>query len=185
MPYAPNEDAAMYLIGEIMPIVWRSRPTTTLEIVGRDPRPRLLSAARRYPNVVVTGFVEDMRDHLERASVVAAPLRMGTGIQNKILEAMSMGVPVVTTPIGEAGLLRPGDMPPPIAVAADAADLAALLVTRLQVADRDPSPDQRARAWVRERFAWEDMVGRLEGVIGQASSARSVAAHRRASVGVR
>ena len=73
-------------------------------IVGRDPRRRLIAAARGQPNVELTGFVTDMRDHLERASVVVAALRYATGIQNKILEAMAMAVPVVTTPVAEAGL---------------------------------------------------------------------------------
>ena len=158
MPYAPNEDAAIHLIRTIMPIVRRSRPDVRLVIVGRDPRPRLVAAAAGEPNVELTGYVEDMRDQLERASVVVAALRFATGIQNKILEAMAMAVPVVTTPVAEAGLLIPGDVPPPLAVASDPGDLAALIVRRLEAADHGAPPDLDARAWVGERFRW-DAVG--------------------------
>lgn len=165
MPYAPNEDAAIFLIEQVMPRVWAERPTARLRIVGRDPRARLVTAARNAPNVELTGFVPDMREPLDGASVVVAPLRFGMGIQNKILEAMAMEVPVVTTPVAEAGLLRAGDQPPPIAVAAHPDDLAAFAVRRLAAADADGTPDRAARAWISTRFRWDLVGDRLEAIL--------------------
>ena len=165
MSYAPNEDAAIHLIRTIMPIVRRSRPDARLLIVGRDPTPRLFRAARAQANVEVTGYVEDMRDYLEQASVVVAALRYATGIQNKVLEAMSMAVPVVLTPIAEAGLLRIGDDRPPLAVASDPEEIAAFAVRRLEAADRWEGPDLAARAWVSERFRWDVISAELDVVI--------------------
>ena len=165
MPYGPNEDAAIYLIQAIMPIVRRSRPDARLLIVGRDPRRRLIVAARGQPNVELTGFVTDMRDHLERASVVVAALRYATGIQNKILEAMAMAVPVVTTPVAEAGLLSRGDDRPPIAVASDPVRIAAFTVRRLDAADDGAGPDLAARGWVGERFRWDAIGSQLDEIL--------------------
>jgi glycosyltransferase involved in cell wall biosynthesis len=77
MSYAPNEDAALLLIRDILPRLRRQRPDITLELVGLDPTPALLKAAREHPAVRVTGFVPDLRPHLEEATVYVAPLRFG------------------------------------------------------------------------------------------------------------
>jgi len=165
MPYGPNEDAAIHLVETIMPIVRRSRPAARLLIVGRDPRRRLIAAVRGQPNVELTGYVDDMRAQLERASVVVAALRYATGIQNKILEAMAMAVPVVTTPVAEAGLLSSGDARPPLAVALDPERIAALTVRRLDAAERGEGPDLAARAWVAERFRWDALGSQLDEIL--------------------
>ena len=85
-----------YLIAEIMPRVWRTRPAARLYIVGKDPPPAIKQLARN-PLVTVTGTVDDIRPFLWRATVSVVPLLYGAGIQNKILEAMATGTPVVTT----------------------------------------------------------------------------------------
>lgn len=97
MSYHANEAAALFLAGEIMPLVWRERPDVRLLIAGSSPTRavRDLGADRR---ITVTGFVEDLREPLARASVAVAPLRYGVGIQNKVLEAMATATPVVATP---------------------------------------------------------------------------------------
>jgi glycosyltransferase involved in cell wall biosynthesis len=172
MPYAPNEDAALYLLADVMPRVREHRPDTRLVIAGRDPGPRLLAAAALDERVEVTGYVEDLRPQLERAAVVVAPLRFATGIQNKILEAMAMAIPVVTTPVGEAGLLIPGELAPPISVAADAVGLAAAIVGKLDAAKRDPRPDAVARGWVMERFRWDTAIDHIERLLDRARSRR-------------
>src|SRR5512145_3328973 len=117
MNYAPNEDAALYLIDKIMPLVRRALPQLEVLIVGRDPSPALMQKARQSAHVTVTGFVDDMRPYLERAAVFAAPLRYGSGIQNKILEAMAMAVPVITTSIAADGLRLDIASEPPVSVA--------------------------------------------------------------------
>jgi polysaccharide biosynthesis protein PslH len=96
MSYHANASAAQFLAAEVMPLVWRSSPAARLAIVGKSPSPavRALSADSR---VEVTGFVDDIRPWFARASVAVAPMLYGVGIQNKILEAMASGVPVVAT----------------------------------------------------------------------------------------
>lgn len=102
MTFAPNQDAAEFLLDQIAPLVWRRRADVCFAVVGMNPSLRLL--ARRSPRVDVTGYVEDMRPLLETAAVVSAPMRMGTGIKNKILEAWAMGAAVVATPLACQGL---------------------------------------------------------------------------------
>lgn len=102
MSYYPNIDALLFFLREVMPLLRRSYPSARLRIVGAMPPP----AIRRWegPDVTVTGFVEDVRPYLERASVVVAPLRIGGGTRLKILEAMAMATPVVSTTLGAEGL---------------------------------------------------------------------------------
>lgn len=96
MSYHANVTAAMYLLDEIMPRVWQAVPTARVIIAGKDP-PASLSA-RANERVVITGYVPDLRVYLNRATVACAPLLYGAGIQNKVLEAMASGLPVVATP---------------------------------------------------------------------------------------
>jgi polysaccharide biosynthesis protein PslH len=167
MVYPPNEDAAVRLIRSVMPIVHRAVPGARLRIVGRDPTRRLLDAALGLPWVTVTGFVPDVRPHLEAASVFAAPLRFGAGIQNKVLEAMAMALPVVASPMAAAGLVIEGSRPP-LTVASSDAEMADAIVRSLEAAVRDPRPHDEARAWVGERFDWARIGQRLEEVLLEA-----------------
>lgn len=102
LAYYPNVEALTFFLREVMPLVRRSHPTVQLRIVGAMPPPAIMRLAG--PDVVVTGFVDDVRPHLARASVVIAPLRIGGGTRLKILEAMAMARPVVSTTLGAEGL---------------------------------------------------------------------------------
>jgi len=96
MSYHANISMAKYLVEEIMPRVWKFRPAARLHIVGKDPAPAIKKMTRN-PLITVTGTVDDIRPFLWRATVSVVPLVYGAGIQNKILEAMATGTPVVTT----------------------------------------------------------------------------------------
>ncbi len=95
MNYLPNVDAAEFLVNEIMPLVWAKFPDIQLIIAGANPS----SSVRALDggNVTITGWVDDIRTVYACSKIFIAPMRMGTGLQNKILEAMSMRVPCVTT----------------------------------------------------------------------------------------
>ena len=119
--YAPNADAARYLVSTIAPLVRQEIPDLEVIIAGRNPSPDMLALASRVPGVTVTGSVPDLRPYLESAAVFVAPLRFASGMQNKILEAMAMELPVVTTPVAADGFSVDGDEEPPLLVGSDAA----------------------------------------------------------------
>ncbi len=164
MDYPPNTDAALYLIEEILPLVRRSVPDVKLLLVGRDPTERLIRAAQR-PGVTATGFVEDVRPYLEQATVFAAPLRFGAGIQNKVLEAMAVELPVVATPVAADGLRTADGTRPPIRVASSRRRFAELLSRELLAGEIDRTPDAEARRFVQRHFVWSRNAGKLDAIL--------------------
>jgi glycosyltransferase involved in cell wall biosynthesis len=168
MHYPPNVDAALVLADSVLPLVRRRIPEARVDIVGRDPAPSLLALAGR-PGVRVTGYVPDVRPYLEAASVFAAPLRFGAGIQNKLLEALAMELPVVASTLAVDGL-RAGEASPPALVADDPATMADRIVEVLETVRRDPAPNAAGRAYVESLFRWEESGRRLDAIL------RSVAA---------
>ncbi|MGE0099214.1 MAG: TIGR03087 family PEP-CTERM/XrtA system glycosyltransferase [Hydrogenophaga sp.] len=96
MDYWPNIDGVSWFVADMLPRLRAQWPRARFYIVGRSPSPQVLALAGEH--VVVTGTVPDVRPYLQHASAVVAPLRVARGIQNKILEAMAMGQPVVTVP---------------------------------------------------------------------------------------
>jgi glycosyltransferase involved in cell wall biosynthesis len=162
MNYAPNEDAAIYLIDKIAPMARRKIPNLEILLIGRDPTPALKEKAKQCPGVAVTGFVDDVRPYLERASVFAAPLRYGSGIQNKVLEAMSMEVPVVTTTLAEAGLRVDGAGNPPVIIADGEEKFAESIVALLEQKAERHRLAREGRRFVENHFVWSSSAARLE-----------------------
>ncbi|MDC0580044.1 glycosyltransferase [Bacteroidia bacterium] len=102
MDYAPNVDAVIYFVKEMWPQILKINPNTKFIIAGQRP---IESVKKLESNSIkVTGFVEDISDLYRKSTILIAPLRFGAGTQNKVLEAMAMGVPVVCTHIGFEGL---------------------------------------------------------------------------------
>ena len=103
MGYGPNEDAALYFVEKIFPLVKAKRPKAQFWIVGNEPSERVKDLAR-MPGVHVTGKVADVRPYVRSATVFVCPLRVGSGVKNKILAAMAMGKAIVATTISIDGL---------------------------------------------------------------------------------
>jgi sugar transferase (PEP-CTERM/EpsH1 system associated) len=103
MDYFPNVDAVLHFCRSVLPHVTAVVPETHFYVVGRNPTGPVRALARGG-RVTVTGSVPDVRAHLARATVAVAPLRIAPGIQNKVLEAMAMGIPVVATSVALEGL---------------------------------------------------------------------------------
>jgi glycosyltransferase involved in cell wall biosynthesis len=98
MSYHANVAAALYLLDEVMPWVWQKYPAARVQIIGQDPPAQISNRARRDPErIFVSGTVRDVRPYLAEATLAIAPITYGAGIQNKVLEGMAMGTPVVAT----------------------------------------------------------------------------------------
>lgn len=161
MDYAPNDDAALYLLTKIVPHLQRAIPDLEVLIVGRDPSERLKILARAIPGVHVTGFVEDMRPWLERAAVCVAPVRYASGMQNKVLEALAMRVPVVATPVVADGV-RMDDGPAPLRTARDPLEFAEATVRLLRDAEGRHKLALEGRRFVEKHFSWRRSTAKLE-----------------------
>ena len=170
MDYGPNADAALHLVQAVLPRVRAERPDARLLLVGRDPGPALREASARASGVTLTGTVPDVRPFLEQASVFAAPLRVGAGIQNKVLEALAMEVPVVASPLAAGGLHTADGEAPPLVEAEGPEATAAALVEALRRADAGAPRVADGRRFVAEHFSWrrsgELVAEALEAAVG-------------------
>jgi len=159
--YGPNADAARVLVAEVMPLVWEQRSQTEVVIIGTGAAPSLVRELSR-PHVTLTGSVSDVRPYLERGAVFAAPLRVAAGIQNKLLEALAMELPVVTSTAAAAGLRTRGSRPP-VDVADLPAEQAAALICHLSASGG--APHRTGREWVAKRFNWERSGAALAAIV--------------------
>lgn len=103
MNYEPNIIAVTYFAKHIFPTLRQTYHDLTFQIVGAHPTKKVKLLAQS-PGISVTGYVEDIKPYLQKATIVVAPMLTGAGVQNKIIQAMSYGCCVVTTPIGAEGL---------------------------------------------------------------------------------
>lgn len=161
MRYRPNVHAATWFAERCLPRVRRAVPEATLTIAGVRPA-REVRALGRLPGVRVTGWTESMAAELNRASVAVAPMRSGAGIQNKILEAMACGLPVVTTSIGLGGpRARPGEE---LVVADDEESFAEAVAGLLRSPERARELGRRGREFVLAEHDWERAADRVDEV---------------------
>lgn len=149
MNYPPNIDAARFLVEEIMPLVWERLPDTKVQIAGTNPSREVKALAGKC--VTVTGWVDDIRDCYAKTKVFIAPMRMGTGLQNKLLEAMAMQIPSITTPISFHPLgAVAGEH---LLVGKDAGELADHLIKLLTHLPEASNLARRGRAWILDHYS--------------------------------
>jgi glycosyltransferase involved in cell wall biosynthesis len=156
--HPPNIDAAMRLVREIFPRVRERRPGTSLRIVGDHPPPQLVAAADG--DTVVAGRVPDLTPDLERAAVVAAPLRFGGGMRVKILEALAAGKPLVASPLATEGLdVKDGRQ---LLLASTDQEFVDRIVRLLDDDELRARLGQDAWAWAQRHLGWDECVERYE-----------------------
>ena len=148
-PHIPNVDAALFIANDIMPIVWKEQPQVRLVLVGYAPPPEVLALAG--PRILVTGQVPKVEPFLDQARLVLAALRFGAGVKGKIVDALRLGVPVVTTTVGAEGIsIEPGR---DALVADDAVGLAECVLELFRDDDRCSALSAAGAALVRQRFS--------------------------------
>jgi glycosyltransferase involved in cell wall biosynthesis len=163
MDYWPNADAVAWFAADVMPTLRAVNPAVTFHIVGANPglATRALAA---LPGVHVTGRVPDIRPYLAHASVCVAPLRIARGIQNKVLEAMAMGRPVVASPQAFEGVRATAGRD--ILVADGAQAMASGVFTILD--GTGPELGQAARLAMERGYAWSATLAPLDNILAAA-----------------
>lgn len=161
MSYHANIAAALFLGQAIMPQVWQQRPDVTLVIAGSSP-PREVQALASDKRVTVTGYVEDLRPYVARATLAVAPLRYGVGIQNKVLEGMAMGTPVVAAR-QVARSIHASDGTE-LLLATSAEEYAVAISTLLADAGRREAIGAAGRQYVERHHDWDAAAARIEEI---------------------
>lgn len=160
MYHPANVDGALWFLRDVFPRVLEQHPPATLWIVGASPDPRIALAARRFAErVVITGRVDDVSEHVRRARVSICPVRLEIGVQTKVVEALSLGTPVVSTSAGNRGVAAiPGEE---IRVEDEPAGFAARVVALLRSQEWDRLA-RNGRRLAAERFTRERGASELD-----------------------
>lgn len=177
MGYAPNEDAVSYFAEDIFPLVRVKRPQAQFWIVGSEPSERV-KALTRMQGIHVTGKVDDIRPYVRSAAVFVCPLRLGSGVKNKILAAMAMEKATVATPISIDGLDVADDRE--VQLADDPQTFADKVVRLLADEEEVRRLGRNGLACVRRNYSWSAMGKALDEAIQSVSTA---AVQRRADRG--
>ena len=151
MAYPPNIMAVEFLVRKILPIVWKHRPYTNLLIAGTTPhsRVRTLSESR----ILVTGWLKDIRPAYSASRIFIAPMQIGTGLQNKLLEAMAMGLPCITSYMAnEALVAKPGI---DVLIAENPVEYARHIIALLNDPEKAKKLSENGCYFVKSHYDWE------------------------------
>lgn len=152
----PNTDAVIFFIKKILPIIKKIKPNLRFYVIGNQPTKKV----RKFHNgkdIFVSGYVDSIIPYIQDAVVMVAPMRTGSGIQNKILEAFALGIPVVTTPIGAEGLdgsvLNIGNTPE---------EFAYLVLNLIDNSEIRKTQSIICRKYIEKNFSWQDSLSKLD-----------------------
>ena len=163
-----NTDAAVWFAKKIFPLIKKERPDAVFYIVGNDPSKRV-RPLHDGKNVIVTGRVDSVIPYLASSAVMVAPMRAVAGVQNKILESLAVGTPVVTTSIGaeglEPGVLDVADSPP---------DFARAVLDLMGDPAKREARSLAGRKYVETYYTWEKALAPLESILSGASASGSL-----------
>jgi len=158
MDYAPNVDGVCYFAAEIFPIIKQALPHIKFVIAGQRPVEKVL--ALQNEDINVTGFIPNLADIYKDAAIVVSPLRFGAGTQNKVLEAMSMAVPVVSMNVGFEGLnIASGEG---VFLETTSLTFAERCIQLLQNKEARKSAGQKGLQVIQASYTWESIATKLE-----------------------
>lgn len=166
MSYNANIAAVKHFHDNILPLIRAERPNVKFIIVGADP-PASIRKLADDPNVTVTGYVDDIRPFIARSAVAVCPITVGVGIQNKVLEAMAMGKPVVAT--SRACSAITAECGESILVADESSEFAAKVIELLSSPERRKEIGRNAAECVRTNHDWSSIADKLVNIYQEAS----------------
>ena len=158
MAYPPNVNAAEFLAKEILPVVHQKKPAVKLMLAGATPHAKVL--ALKNEHITVTGWVEDIRECYAKAKIFIAPMQIGTGLQNKLLEAMAMAIPSITSPLANSALkAKNGEE---ILVGSTANELAGQIIDILEDQELSDKLSRNGYEFVNNNYNWASATQILE-----------------------
>ncbi|MBI3511315.1 MAG: glycosyltransferase [Bacteroidetes bacterium] len=164
MNYPPNVESVIYIVKNILPLLWKSKPDARLIISGASPSNEVL--ALRSEKVIVTGWVEDVRENFSRSKILVAPMLSSIGMQNKILEAMAMKIPCITTTLSNNAV---GAVPDRQILVADSPEqFVNAICLLLDHPEKGERLAENGYQLVHEKFNWEQCCNLLGKVISDA-----------------
>lgn len=161
MAYPPNINGANYLVRRVMPQVWKEFPDARVVIAGANPSIAVKNL--QSEKVFVTGWVDDMRPYYNKSQIFVAPMQIGTGLQNKVLEAMAMQLPCITSPLANDALNAPEGVA--VLVGHTPVHFAKHIVSLLQNAELRKQLADNGYHFVRSNYKWSKVCERLLEII--------------------
>jgi len=166
-----SQYGCLWFLRSVWPLLRQTDPKVKLYLVGRDPSPEMKRQAKKDERIVITGGVQDLRPFLAKSKVYVCPVLSGSGVRGKILEAMAMKLPVVTTTIASEGI--PIDQGSNAFVADSPGFMAEFIQLLLDDPDLARQMGERARQTIETHFDWNTSIDRLEQVLTDVVSKRS------------
>ena len=170
MNYPPNVESVEYLVHKVLPLVMKKYPDIKVLISGATPSPKVI--ALRSRNVFVTGWVEDVRESFAQSKILVAPMQISIGLQNKLLEAMAMKIPCITSAMSSNAIKA--EHGKHLLVAQHPDEYAEHIFTLLENEAKVNEITANGYAFVRNNYNWESTTAQLEklmfGKPGQSST---------------
>ena len=157
MQYQPNVKSAIYIVNHILPLVKEKNPTVTLLISGTSPTKEVQDLAS--DTITISGWMDDIRDAYNQAEIFIAPMQIGTGLQNKLLEAMAMQMPCVTSKLANNALNAiPNEQ---ILIGNSKEEYAELIVQLINDSNKSIELAKKGQTYVRNTFNWQTSTKKL------------------------
>lgn len=167
--HPPNEDAVLYFVRDVFPLITRELPDVRLVVVGSNVPPRI--AALASSDIRVLGHVRDLEPVFDGCRVSVAPLRYGAGVKGKISQSLAWGLPVVTTPVGAEGMdLEHGTH---VMIASDPSEFARHVIEVYQDEELWTTLSSNGRRHVEAHFGYESMRQRIDALVSGSSATAS------------
>jgi len=166
--YPPNADGIRWFLQEVFPLIQRQMPYVTLTVIGKSPPIDFVQMANESNGAIeVTGFVDDLTPYMERAALMVVPVRAGSGMRVRLLEAFARAMPTVTTTIGLEGITATHDQE--ILVADTPQTFAAETIRLLQDQDLQKRLAENGRFLAENKYDWQVALRQMDKVYAKAA----------------
>ncbi|MEG8948078.1 glycosyltransferase [Rosettibacter firmus] len=161
LSYPPNIDATQFIVNKIYPELKKIKPDIRILIAGANPKKKLFKLSNK--NIVIKGWIEDVREYYWKSKIFIAPMQIGTGLQNKLLQAMAMRIPCVASELTVKGLSYGAENV--VLVAKTPSDYANLIIKLLDDDNFREDVARRGYEFIQKNYKWENVIQKLENII--------------------